>query len=147
MSSPKDLHLPKWEKLRGTDNYSEWKLKIEDIIDVRHLGFHILFDNFKPDPAKTKFEVYTNGLSETPKPAWQSVSTLFRKYFKFCNHGAGKPVISMGLHAKYGLSSSISTEARPRHLLKCTGRAAHGRFRKVQRKNDVLLGPCFHLTL
>jgi len=58
MSSPKNLHLPKWEKLRGADNYSEWKLKIEDIIDARYLGFHIMFDNFKPDPAKTKFEVY-----------------------------------------------------------------------------------------
>lgn len=58
MSSPKDLYLPENNKLRGADNFGEWRNKIEDKFISRNLEDHFLSQGMKPHPADTSFEIY-----------------------------------------------------------------------------------------
>jgi hypothetical protein len=58
MSSHNDLYLPQCEKPRGADNCSEWKSKIESIINSRGLEAYIILEDMKPNDDDITFETY-----------------------------------------------------------------------------------------
>src|SRR5271156_289276 len=60
MSSDNNFSLPPAVKLKGTENYPQWKSQIQVLLESKDLESYILPTNIKPDPAEvTSDEVKT----------------------------------------------------------------------------------------